>query len=224
MAGAANLENTALESAVKDDKGQRFGRIHRETTETEIRVELALEGTGRAEISTGIGFFDHMLAQLTRHGLFDLMVLAKGDLAVDGHHLVEDTGICLGKAFSEALGERAGIRRFATAWIPMDDALAMASLDISGRPYLAFTAEFPQERVGEFEAALVEEFFRGFAQHAAITLHLKLFAGRNTHHMIEALFKAVARALDEASALDPRLDGAIPSTKGSLAENAGGLP
>ncbi len=226
MEGAAKLEDTALESAAKnnaestakEDKAGRFGRIHRKTAETEIKVELALDGTGQAEISTGIGFFDHMLAQLARHGFFDLTVLAKGDLAVDGHHTVEDVGICLGKAFADALGERAGIRRYATAWIPMDDALVMASLDISGRPYLAFTAEFPQTRVGDFEAALVEEFFRGFVQQGGLTLHLRLYAGRNTHHMIEALFKAVARALDEASALDPRLGGVIPSTKGSLTE------
>lgn len=192
----------------------RTASVKRETKETKIDLALDLDG-GAADVSTGIGFFDHMLTALSVHGGFGLRVRAEGDLAVDCHHTVEDVGIVLGTAFREALGDRAGIRRYGSAMIPMDEALGFCALDISGRPYLVFEAEFPQERVGEFDACMTEEFFRAFAVHAGITLHLKALSGKNSHHMIEALFKAAAHALGDAVAQTGR--GAL-STKGTLAD------
>ena len=193
----------------------RTATVERQTAETQVKATLNVDGTGRAEIATGIGFFDHMLNLFAKHGLFDLTVTATGDLFVDGHHTVEDTGIVLGRTFARALGDKQGIRRYGTAFVPMDEALAMVALDISGRPYLHFEAAFPVERIGDMASELVEEFLRAFAVHAGITLHVRLLYGRNAHHMAEAIFKALGRALDEATRLDGRIDGVL-STKGTL--------
>ncbi|HOE65816.1 MAG TPA: imidazoleglycerol-phosphate dehydratase HisB [Candidatus Hydrogenedentes bacterium] len=193
----------------------RHAEIARETTETSIRLAIHLDGAGTTQAETGIGFFDHMLTHIGKHGRFDLNVSARGDLHVDAHHTVEDVGICLGKAFLQALGDKRGIARFGHAVAPMDEALAEAAVDISGRPYVRFVADMPKVSVGEFDSELAEEFFRAFAVNARITLHLILRHGGNVHHCIEAIFKAFARALDQASALDPR-HADIPSTKGML--------
>ena len=193
----------------------RTATLERNTNETKIKVSLNLDGTGKAEVSTGVGFIDHMLAQIARHGLFDLTVQADGDLHIDPHHTVEDVGICLGKVFLEALGEPVGITRYGQGIVPMDEALGEAAVDVSGRPYLVFNAEIPGERVGQFDTELTEEFFRAFAVNARITLHLSLRYGTNSHHAIEALFKAAARALRQAVSIDPRVQG-VPSTKGML--------
>lgn len=189
--------------------------INRKTGETEIAVELDLDGAGTSEITTGIGFFDHMLILWARHGLMDLKVQAKGDLVVDGHHTVEDTGIVLGAAIKEALGDKAGIKRYGTAFVPMDEALAFVSLDISGRPYLAFEGELPGGSIGGFDTELVEEFLRALSVQAGLTLHVRLLAGKNAHHMVEAIFKALGRALAEACTKDERIVG-VMSTKGVL--------
>ncbi len=194
----------------------RIATLTRTTSETDIRLELNLDGTGRAEIATGIGFLDHMLTALARHALFDLTVAAKGDLHIDFHHTTEDVGIVLGTAIARALGDKRGIRRFGHALVPMDEALAEAALDISGRPFLAFTVNFERAKVGEMDTELFEEFFRALATNALMTLHVTQKAGHNAHHVAEACFKAVARALRAAVALDPRIGDAIPSTKGSL--------
>lgn len=194
----------------------RFGEITRATSETDILLSLALDGKGESTIDTGVGFFDHMLTAFAKHGFFDLNVQARGDLEVDAHHTVEDVGIVLGQALAKALGNKAGITRFGTAFVPMDEALVMASLDISGRPYLALDWALPNETLGTFPAVLGEEFFRAFAFNAGLTLHIRQLAGRNAHHLLEAAFKAVARALAEACALDSRVEG-ILSTKGLLA-------
>jgi imidazoleglycerol-phosphate dehydratase len=188
----------------------------RATSETDIRLTLDLDGTGAAEIATGIGFLDHMLTALARHSLTDLTVAAKGDRHIDDHHTTEDVGIVLGQAVREALGEKRGIRRFGHAVVPMDEALAEAALDISGRPFLAWSVPFARPKIGSFDAELVEEFFRAFAFNAGVTLHVTLQAGSNAHHVAEACFKAVARALRMAVEADPRAAGAIPSTKGAL--------
>ena len=194
----------------------RTAAITRKTLETDIALSLDLDGSGRAEIATGIGFLDHMLAALARHALFDLMVQAKGDLHIDFHHTTEDVGIVLGRALNQALGDKRGIARFGHALVPMDEALAEAAIDISGRPLLAWSVSFEREKVGEMDTELFEEFFHAFASNALITLHVTRKAGRNAHHVAEACFKATARALRMAVALDPRLGDAIPSTKGSL--------
>jgi imidazoleglycerol-phosphate dehydratase len=194
----------------------RTASLTRTTSETDIALTVALDGSGRAEIATGIGFFDHMLTALARHALFDLTVHAKGDLHVDFHHTVEDVGIVLGKALAEALGSKRGIRRFGHALVPMDEALAEAAVDISGRPFLAWDVAFDRPKVGEMDTELFEEFFRALAGNALLTLHVTQRAGRNTHHVAEACFKATARALRMAVETDPRADDAIPSTKGSL--------
>ncbi|HLT59059.1 MAG: imidazoleglycerol-phosphate dehydratase HisB [Limnochordales bacterium] len=193
---------------------RRRGEVSRRTAETDIRLRLDLDGQGRAQAATGIGFFDHMLTAFARHGLFDLEVQCTGDLHVDGHHTVEDTGLCLGQALRQALGDKAGIRRFGHACVPMDEALVLAAVDISGRPYLAYDLE-PQGRIGEFDAELGEEFFRALVSTAGITLHLRQLAGRNSHHILEAAFKAAARALRDAVERDARVAG-IPSTKGVI--------
>jgi imidazoleglycerol-phosphate dehydratase len=190
----------------------REAQVKRSSKETDIEINLCLDG-GEIDIESGIGFFDHMLTAFAVHGSFGLKVRVKGDLEVDGHHTVEDTGIVLGKAFSQALGNKTGIARFASSYIPMDEALGFASVDISGRPFLVFDAVFPQEKVGDFDTCLCEEFFRALAFNAGITLHLKNLYGSNAHHMIEALFKSAARALGEAT----RQTGqGILSTKGVI--------
>lgn len=194
----------------------RTAVIERTTLETRVRVALALDGSGQARLSTGLGFFDHMLDQIARHGRFDLDVAAQGDLHVDAHHTVEDVGIALGQALRQALGEKKGVVRYGHAYVPLDEALARAVVDLSGRPGLVFVAEFARARVGDFDVDLVREFFQALTNNAAITLHLDCLRGNNVHHQIEAMFKAFARALAMATALDARLSGAIPSTKGCL--------
>ena len=194
----------------------RRAEISRETSETAITVALGLDGEGRADIATGIGFLDHMLTALARHGLFDLTVRAKGDLHIDFHHTTEDVGIVIGQCLRQALGDKRGIRRYGAAVIPMDEALAEAAVDISGRPFLAWSVTFAQPKIGEMDTELFEEFFRALAFNAGITLHVTQKAGTNAHHVAEACFKALARALREAVEPDPRAASAIPSTKGVL--------
>jgi imidazoleglycerol-phosphate dehydratase len=194
----------------------RTASITRATSETDIALTLALDGSGRAGIATGIGFLDHMLTALARHALFDLIVQAKGDLTIDAHHTTEDVGIVLGRALHQALGERRGIARFGHALVPMDEALAEAAIDLSGRPLLAWSVKFERARIGEMDTELFEEFFRAFANNALMTLHVTQKAGRNAHHVAEACFKAAARALRMAVAIDPRQGDAVPSTKGAL--------
>ena len=195
----------------------RSASIARTTAETEIRIRLELDGRGEHAIATGIPFLDHMLAQVARHGHFDLAVEATGDLAVDLHHTVEDVGIALGDAVSEALGDRAGIVRYGAARVPMDESLASAVVDLSGRPYLVFQApQIRGQRIGGFDADLVREFFQGLTNHLRANVHVHVEYGQNAHHMVEAVFKALGRALDRATSLDSRVAGVIPSTKGSL--------
>ncbi|MFA6245063.1 MAG: imidazoleglycerol-phosphate dehydratase HisB [Candidatus Hydrogenedentales bacterium] len=189
--------------------------VARETAETAIRIEVVLDGSGKSDIRTGIGFFDHMLTHIARHGLFDLTVEAKGDLHIDPHHTVEDVGICLGTAFLQALGDRKGIVRYGHAVVPMDEVLAEAAIDISGRPFFSYNADLQRTRLGEFDTELAEEFFRAFAVNCRVTLHVILRQDGNLHHCIEGMFKAFARALDAATRLDPRVSG-VPSTKGML--------
>ena len=188
--------------------------IERKTKETDIKAELSVYGSSKADIDTGIGFFDHMLTALTVHGGFDLKLNCKGDLKVDGHHTVEDCGIVLGKALADELKDKSGIVRFGSAFIPMDEALSFCSVDISGRPYLVFNAEFSDDRTGEFDNCLTEEFFRAFAFNAGITLHIRNEYGKNDHHKIESIFKAVAYALKQA--VKKNDDGSVVSTKGTL--------
>ena len=194
----------------------RISTIERTTSETDISLTLNLDGTGVADIATGVGFLDHMLTSLARHGLFDLTIRAKGDLHIDFHHTTEDVGIVLGAAFARALGDKRGIRRFGNALIPMDETLAEAAVDISGRPFLAWNVAFERPKIGEMDTELFEEFFRALAFNAQLTLHLTCLAGNNAHHIAEACFKATARALRAAVEADPRLGDAVPSTKGSL--------
>ena len=194
----------------------RQAQVNRKTNETDIALRVAIDGTGDARIDTGIGFFDHMLNHLARHGLFDLDVRAVGDLHIDPHHTVEDVGICLGKAFLEAVGTPVGIRRYGHAVIPMDEALAEVAVDFSGRPYLVFNADLPKGSLGEFDVELAEEFMQAFAINSRVTLHVNLRYGKNTHHCIEGIFKALAQALRRALETDPRNSEAIPSTKGML--------
>lgn len=194
----------------------RIGRVERATKETDIALAIDLDGSGKTEVETGIGFFDHMLEAFGRHGLFDLKVLTKGDLEVDGHHSVEDTGIVLGCAFAQALGDKRGIRRFGSCSLPMDETLVLAACDISGRGQLHWSVDVPPVMLGAFDAALAKEFFIAFAANAGVTLHVRLLAGENAHHIVEACFKAVARALREAVEQDARLGDELPSTKGAL--------
>jgi imidazoleglycerol-phosphate dehydratase len=194
----------------------RVGEITRTTKETDLRVRVDLDGRGQARVKTGIGFFDHMLEALARHSLIDLTVEARGDLHVDGHHTVEDTGIVLGQAIGRALGDRAGIRRYADASVPLDEALVRCVVDVSGRPHLAYDVNIPKwQMLGDFDVFLTPEFFRAVALNAGLTLHLDLLRGENPHHIVEATFKAFARALDGAITIDPRVSG-VPSTKGTL--------
>lgn len=196
----------------------RQAAITRTTSETDIRISLDLDGRGEHRIETGIPFLDHMLSQVARHGRFDLTLLAKGDLPVDLHHTVEDVGIALGDAVSQALGDKAGIVRYGAARVPMDESLASAVIDLSGRPFLVFQApQLKGGRIGDFDADLVREFFQGLTNHLRANVHVQMEYGQNLHHMVEAAFKAVGRALDQATMLDPRVAGVIPSTKGTLA-------
>lgn len=193
----------------------RTASLNRTTGETQIELALNLDGTGQSEISTGIGFFDHMLTLLSRHSLIDLTVRAKGDLHVDAHHTVEDVGICLGKALAQALGDKAGIRRYGDATVPMDETLVTSALDLSGRPFLVWKVAIPPEILGTFNTGLAEEFWRAVASAGALTLHVVCHHGHNAHHVIEGVFKGTARALRQAVERDPR-SSAIPSTKGVL--------
>ena len=195
---------------------QRYGECSRKTGETDIMVSIDLDGMGNADVKTGIGFFDHMLNSFAKHGLFDLSVRCIGDLDVDSHHTVEDVGICLGAAIRQALGNKKGITRFSTFYVPMDEALVRAVMDISGRPYLKFTAAFTGQACGTFDVQLTEEFFRGLAMESGITMHIEVLYGQNDHHMIEGIFKAFARSLDAATRVDGRIADIIPSTKGVL--------
>lgn len=190
-------------------------KLERSTKETSINIEINIDGKGESNINTGIPFFDHMLDQIARHGFIDLNIEADGDIEVDFHHTVEDVGIILGQAIAEALGNKEGIVRYATSFIPMDEALTMVSMDISGRPFIHFEVEFTGERTGNFEVQLVEEFFRALAFNAGMTLHVRNLYGRNDHHIIESMFKALAKALDSATSFDPRIEGVL-STKGKL--------
>lgn len=190
--------------------------IERKTAETDIKLSLSLDGTGKSEIDTGCGFLDHMLTLFASHGRFDLTVKCVGDTNVDYHHTVEDIGICLGKAFFEALGDKKGIERYGSVTIPMDEALVLCAVDFSGRDYLGFAVEIPSIKVGDFDTELVEEFWLAFTRQAACTLHFKKFAGRNSHHIIECAFKAAARAMKQAVRIDPAYADEIPSTKGVL--------
>lgn len=193
----------------------RSALVRRKTLETNVAVELTLDGVGRHEVQTEIPFLDHMLAQLAKHGFFDLSIKAKGDLQVDLHHTVEDVGIALGEAFSQAMGDRRGIRRFASALVPLDEALARVVIDISGRPYLVYQALQLTGRIGNFDVTLVKEFMRALAMNMKVNLHISILYGENLHHCVEAIFKALARSLDQATATDPRIAD-VPSTKGSL--------
>ena len=193
----------------------RRAGVDRETNETNIRVGVELDG-GPVSISTGVPFFDHMLEQVGRHSHIGLQIEARGDLEIDAHHTVEDVGIALGEALTEALGDKRGIRRYGDALVPMEEALAQVAVDISGRPLLVYTAAFPAESVGQYDTILTEEFLQALSRSAGLTLHVHLLAGRNAHHCVEAIFKGVARALGEALSLDPRDPGGIPSTKGVL--------
>jgi imidazoleglycerol-phosphate dehydratase len=195
----------------------RNATVKRKTKETDISLSVALDGTGKANIATGIGFFDHMIEQIARHSLIDITVKAKGDLHIDQHHTVEDVGIALGTALRQALGDLKGITRYADVHLPMDEALTRCAIDISGRPYLVWKVAFTRGKIGGFDSELFREFFQAFAQNAQITLHVETLYGRNNHHIAESCFKALARALRIAVAIDPRQKGRVPSTKGSLA-------
>ena len=193
----------------------RRGRVQRDTKETKITLELALDGEGKSQASTGVGFLDHMLELLARHGLMDLTVQAEGDVQVDAHHTVEDVGICLGKALAEALGDRKGIRRFGACAAPMEDSLAQVALDLGGRGALVFRVDFPSEKTGDFDLQLIEELLNAFSANAGMNLHVTVPYGKNSHHIAEAIFKGLAKALDWATEVDPRVKG-VPSTKGTL--------
>ena len=194
----------------------RQAQVTRNTLETQISVKLDLDGSGKSKLATGIGFFDHMLDQVARHGMIDLEIEARGDLHIDAHHTVEDVGITLGQAFAKAIGDKKGVRRYGHAYVPLDEALSRVVVDLSGRPGLEYAVDYARGLVGEFDIDLVHEFFQGFANHALVTLHIDNFKGRNAHHQAETIFKAFGRALRMASEMDPRAAGALPSTKGSL--------
>ncbi len=194
----------------------RNGAVDRRTKETSIEVAIDLDGKGVSDISTGVGFFDHMLEQLARHSLIDMTVRAEGDRHVDDHHTVEDVGIALGQALVQALGDKKGLARYADCLVPMDETLTRVALDVSGRPFLVFRTEFPTEKIGGFDTQLVREFFQAFAASGGLTLHVETLYGMNSHHIAESCFKGVARALKSAVAIDPRQAGSVPSTKGAL--------
>jgi imidazoleglycerol-phosphate dehydratase len=194
----------------------RVAEISRNTLETQISVSINLDGTGVSKFATGLPFLDHMLDQIARHGMMDISVEAKGDLHIDAHHTVEDIGITLGQAFTKAIGDKKGVRRYGHAYVPLDEALSRVVLDLSGRPGLEFGVEFKRARIGEFDVDLIHEFFQGFANHALVSLHIDNLRGDNAHHQAETIFKAFGRALRVAVELDPRMAGIMPSTKGSL--------
>ena len=194
----------------------RQAQITRNTLETQISVKLDVDGTGKSALSTGLGFLDHMLDQVARHGMLDLDVTAKGDLHIDAHHTVEDVGITLGQAFAKAVGDKTGIRRYGHAYVPLDEALSRVVVDLSGRPGLEFDIKFTRAMIGEFDVDLIHEFFQGFVNHALVTLHVDNLKGDNAHHQAETAFKAFGRALRMAAELDPRMQGILPSTKGKL--------
>jgi imidazoleglycerol-phosphate dehydratase len=194
----------------------RAASVSRRTAETDVAVSIALDGTGKAEIATGVGFLDHMLELFARHGLFDLTVTVTGDLHVDQHHTTEDAGIALGQAILKALGDKKGITRYAHIHMPMDETLSRVALDISGRSFLVFRTAFPTEKIGVFDTELVREFFQALAMNAGLTLHVETLYGENSHHIAESLFKGLARALRQAVSVDPREEGRVPSTKGTL--------
>lgn len=194
----------------------RSAKVTRNTLETQISIELNLDGSGKASLDTGLPFLEHMLDQIARHGLVDISILAKGDLHIDAHHTVEDIGITLGQAFRQAVGDKKGLCRYGHAYVPLDEALSRVVLDLSGRPGLVFNCEFVRNNIGEFEVDLIHEFFQGFVNHALVTLHIDNLAGNNAHHQAETIFKAFGRALRVALELDPRMAGMMPSTKGSL--------
>jgi imidazoleglycerol-phosphate dehydratase len=199
----------------ENNEAGRTGSVSRKTNETDIQLSFAVDGTGQAEIETDVPFLNHMLDLFTKHGQFDLNVQARGDVDIDDHHTVEDIGICLGQTLLEALGDKKGIRRYASVFVPMDEALAQVVIDLSNRPHFEYRAEYPSQQVGSFSTELVHEFLWKFALEARMTLHVIVHYGQNTHHMIEAVFKALGRALDEATSIDPRVTG-VPSTKGVL--------
>ncbi len=194
----------------------RTGAVSRKTNETAIEVAVDLDGSGKADVTTGVGFFDHMLAQLARHPLIDMTIRAEGDRHIDDHHTVEDVGIALGQALRQALGDKRGLKRYADCLLPMDEALTRVALDVSGRPFLTFRVEFPTEKIGAFDVELVREFFQALAVHAGLTLHIETLYGANSHHIAESCFKGVARALGAALAIDERQAERVPSTKGAL--------
>lgn len=201
---------------MSENQLMRRASVTRKTKETDVEVTVDLDGTGRACVATGIGFFDHMLDQLARHSLIDLDIRAKGDLHIDFHHTVEDTGLALGQAVGRALGDRAGITRYGDVHLPMDETLTRVAVDLSGRPFLVFKSAFPRAKIGEFDTELVGEFFQAFATSAGMTIHVETLYGVNDHHIAESCFKGLARALKQASAIDPRRPRGVPSTKGSL--------
>ena len=194
----------------------RRAQVTRNTLETQIEVRLDLDGSGKSRLATGVGFFDHMLDQVARHVMVDLEIEAKGDLHIDAHHTVEDVGITLGQAFTQAIGDKKGVRRYGHAYVPLDEALSRVVIDLSGRPGLEYSVDYARGLIGEFDVDLVHEFFQGFANHALVTLHIDNLKGRNAHHQAETIFKAFGRALRMAAELDARADGTLPSTKGSL--------
>jgi imidazoleglycerol-phosphate dehydratase len=210
-----NKSKTVLRDSRKVVAPRRSATVERKTRETSVSIELALDGSGRGEARTGVPFLDHMLESFARHGFFDLTIKAAGDLHIDDHHTVEDVGIVLGRAFREALGDRSGIRRFGEASVPLDEAVCTAIVDISGRSYLGYNVQISQERVGNFQTELVHDFMKALTDEVGMNLHLNLVSGRNPHHIIEATFKALARAMDHATQQEPRLKGVL-STKGTL--------
>ncbi len=194
----------------------RKAEVSRNTLETQIVASINLDGTGASQLATGLGFLDHMIDQIARHGMMDITIEAKGDLHIDAHHTVEDVGITLGQAFAKAVGDKKGVRRYGHSYVPLDEALSRVVLDLSGRPGLEFGVEFKRARIGDFDVDLIHEFFQGFVNHALVTLHIDNLRGNNAHHQAETIFKAFGRALRMAAELDPRMAGIMPSTKGSL--------
>jgi imidazoleglycerol-phosphate dehydratase len=195
---------------------ERTASVERNTNETQISIQLNLDGTGQSSLKTGLPFFEHMIDQIARHGMLDLTIDAKGDLEIDAHHTVEDVGITLGQAFKQAIGDKKGVVRYGHAYVPLDEALSRVVIDFSGRPSLEFRVQFPRARVGDFDVDLTHEFFQGFVNHANVTLHIDSLSGVNSHHIAETIFKAFGRALRMAAAHDERMQGIVPSTKGSL--------
>ena len=210
------MTNRSLMELPPNPNPDRVAEVTRNTAETRVRVKINLDGTGQARLSTGIGFFDHMLDQIARHGMIDLDIESDGDLHIDGHHTVEDVGITLGQAFHQAVGDKKGIRRYGHAYVPLDEALSRVVIDFSGRPGLVMNVPFKSGMIGTFDSQLTHEFFQGFVNHAFVTLHIDNLKGENAHHQAETVFKAFARALRAAVERDPRAAGMIPSTKGSL--------